>query len=75
MKYDSNQLSQEMKALQNNKELVFQQYHKISGAIDLLEAMHKKALEFEKEEQDKIAEEERSNLEHVPEHNQDAVMD
>jgi hypothetical protein len=65
MKYDSNQISLELKALAHNKDLTFQQYHKICGAIEMLEAMQKTALQGEKEEQEKINAEENSEIEPV----------
>lgn len=49
-KYDSNQLAQEIASLKSNKETFSQQYHKTCGAIEMLEAMQKRALESEKED-------------------------
>lgn len=51
MQYDSNQLSVEINALKQNKEIALQQFHKICGAIEMVEAMHKKACELEKKNQ------------------------
>lgn len=48
MTYDSNQFAREIAALTHNKEIAFQQYHKICGAIEMVEAMQKTALETEK---------------------------
>ena len=47
MKYDSNQLEIDLKALNHNKNITMQQYHKICGAIEIVEAMLKNALEDE----------------------------
>ena len=51
MKYDSNQFAKEIASLTYNKDIAFQQYHKICGAIEMVEAMQKTALETEKEVQ------------------------
>ena len=67
MQYNSHQLSMELSALNQNKEIAFQQYHKICGAIEMVQAMHKTALEHEKAEEDKLAEKEKGELEPVPE--------
>jgi len=72
MQYDSNQLSQELAALHQNKEVAFQQYHKICGAIEMVEAMQKRALETEKEAEAKLADEESSELEPLPEQSEAA---
>lgn len=63
MKYDSNQLSMELVSLNHNKELAFQQYHKICGAVEMLEAMQKTALEHEKEESKNLALEKKGEME------------
>lgn len=47
MMYDSTQLDLDLRALRHNKEVTMQQYHKICGAIEMVEAMHKNALEAE----------------------------
>jgi hypothetical protein len=67
MKYDSNQFASEIAALTHNKEIAFQQYHKICGALEMVQAMQKAALDHEKEVEEKIAEEEKGELEPVPE--------
>jgi|APFre7841882654_1041346.scaffolds.fasta_scaffold191583_3 hypothetical protein len=62
MTYGSQQLSSELSALNQNKEIAFQQYHKICGAIEMVEAMQKicleneKALQAKKDEEEKAAE-------------------
>lgn len=58
MKYDSNQLELDLRALRHNKEVTMQQYHKICGAIEIVEAMYKNALEAEQKaaEETKAAE-------------------
>lgn len=66
MKYDSKQISKELEVLRHNKDLAFQQYHKICGAIEMLEAMHKEILQ---DEQNKTTEK-NSELELVPENNE-----
>lgn len=50
MKYDSKQLELDLRALNHNKEVTMQQYHKICGAIEMVEAMHKNAVETEQKE-------------------------
>lgn len=50
MKYDSKQLELDLRALRHNKEVTMQQYHKICGAIEMVEAMHKNAVETEQKE-------------------------
>ena len=72
MMYDSNQLSRELASLYHNKELAFQQYHKVCGAIEMVEAMQKLAIEAEKAEEARLAEAGKCELEPVPE---SAVMD
>jgi hypothetical protein len=67
MKYDSEQLSRELASLYHNKELAFQQYHKVCGAIEMVEAMQKLTIEAEKAEQAKLEEAEKCELEPVPE--------
>lgn len=52
MKYDSTQLDLDLRALRHNKEVTMQQYHKICGAIEMVEAMHKNALEAEQKASD-----------------------
>lgn len=47
MKYDSKQLELDLRSLRHNQEITMQQYHKICGAIEMVEAMHKNALEAE----------------------------
>lgn len=54
MKYDSSQLEIDLKALTHNKEITMQQYHKICGAIEIVEAMLKNAIEYEQEKADEI---------------------
>lgn len=66
MKYDSQQLGKELGSLYYNKEVAFQQYHKVCGAIEVLEAMQKESLNAEKEEQARIAAEETAKCELEP---------
>lgn len=47
MAYDSNQLAQEINLMYRNKEMAFQNFHKICGAIEVLESMQKNILEKE----------------------------
>ena len=65
MKYDSNQLSKELASLYHNKELAFQQYHKVCGAIEMVEAMQKQIIESEKEEKASIEQIENCKFEPV----------
>lgn len=51
MKYDLNQIKLELAALNRNKDMAFQQYHKICGAVEILESMAK----FLSEEEEKAA--------------------
>lgn len=41
MKYDSKQLELELGALRHNRDITLQQYNKICGAIEMVEAMLK----------------------------------
>jgi hypothetical protein len=63
----------ELGALHHNKELAFQQYHKICGAIEILETMQKNVLEHEKSEAEKFKDAEGYETEPVLE--TAAVMD
>lgn len=50
MKYDSKQIEMELMALRHNRDITKENFHKICGAIELAEAMHKNALEQEAKE-------------------------
>jgi len=67
MKYDSKQLEMELIALRHNRDVTSQNFHKICGAIEMVEAMHKQALENEQAEQAKLEEAEKREAEPVPE--------
>jgi hypothetical protein len=69
MKYDSKQLELNLNALNNNKEITTQQYHKICGAIEMVEAMLKAAKETEQKEA------EEAEKENAIENSNDASMD
>lgn len=50
MTYDSKQIEMELMALRHNRDITKENFHKICGAIELAEAMHKNALEQEAKE-------------------------
>ena len=58
--------------MNQNKDIAFQQYLKICGAIEMVQAMQKAVLDHEKEESEKLADEEKGEVEPVPEHSEAA---
>ena len=74
MKYDLNQIKIEITALNTSKEMILQQFHKVCGAIELLEAMEKNLSSCEEKNQQNESASENDRCDEVEQKNEDLVQ-